>query len=178
MKLIFIYGPPACGKLTIAQELVKLTGYKLYHNHLACDLVESIFDREKYKHLFFTLISEINLLMVSRAVKEAISGIIMTSCYIHPDEEEFIQKIITAVSQQNSEIYFVQIRCDEEELKKRATQESRRIFGKLMDTEILHRFLHEKNLDHKIVHTHSLSIDTMTISAEESAQKIKNYYLL
>jgi tRNA uridine 5-carbamoylmethylation protein Kti12 len=32
MKLIFLYGPPAVGKLTVAQELVTLTGYKLFHN--------------------------------------------------------------------------------------------------------------------------------------------------
>ena len=31
-KLIFIYGPPADGKLTTARELEKVTGYKLVHN--------------------------------------------------------------------------------------------------------------------------------------------------
>lgn len=34
MRLIFIYGLPATGKLTVAQELAKRTGYKLFHNHL------------------------------------------------------------------------------------------------------------------------------------------------
>lgn len=45
MKLIFLYGPPAVGKFTVGKVLVKLTGYKLFHNQLTSDLVESIFDR-------------------------------------------------------------------------------------------------------------------------------------
>ena len=39
MKLIFIYGLPATGKLTVAVELAAMTGYKLFHNHLVVDLL-------------------------------------------------------------------------------------------------------------------------------------------
>lgn len=35
MKLMFIYGPPAAGKLTVAKALCAHTGFKLFHNHLA-----------------------------------------------------------------------------------------------------------------------------------------------
>jgi len=34
MKLVFIYGPPAVGKLTVANALAKVTGFKVFHNHL------------------------------------------------------------------------------------------------------------------------------------------------
>ncbi len=44
MNLIFIHGSPAVGKLTVARELAKLTGFRLFHNHLTVDLVSSIFD--------------------------------------------------------------------------------------------------------------------------------------
>ena len=44
MKLIFIYGLPATGKLTVAVELAAMTGYKLFHNHLVVDLLLSVFD--------------------------------------------------------------------------------------------------------------------------------------
>jgi replication-associated recombination protein RarA len=39
MKLILLYGPPAVGKLTIAKEIARLTGFKLFHAHLTSDLV-------------------------------------------------------------------------------------------------------------------------------------------
>src|SRR6266498_2479079 len=43
MKLIFLHGAPAVGKLTIARELARLTGFRLFHNHLTVDLVSSLF---------------------------------------------------------------------------------------------------------------------------------------
>lgn len=43
MNMIFIYGPPAVGKLTVAEELAKITGYKLFHNHLTQDLAREIY---------------------------------------------------------------------------------------------------------------------------------------
>ena len=46
MKLILLYGPPAVGKLTIAKEIARLTGFKLFHAHLTSDLVEAIFPRD------------------------------------------------------------------------------------------------------------------------------------
>lgn len=42
MKLIILYGPPAVGKFTVAKELSKKTGIRLFHNHLSVDLVASI----------------------------------------------------------------------------------------------------------------------------------------
>ena len=43
MKLVFLHGPPAVGKLTVARELAGLTGFRLFHNHLTVDLVSSLF---------------------------------------------------------------------------------------------------------------------------------------
>ena len=39
MKLIFLHGPAAAGKYTIARELAAITGFELYHNHLVVDEV-------------------------------------------------------------------------------------------------------------------------------------------
>ena len=47
MNLIFIYGPPAAGKLTVATEIAALTGYKVFHNHLSIDCIEPIFRLEQ-----------------------------------------------------------------------------------------------------------------------------------
>jgi hypothetical protein len=42
MKLIFLYGLPGVGKLTVARETAKLTGLNVFYNQLAVDLVESL----------------------------------------------------------------------------------------------------------------------------------------
>ena len=39
MHLVFLHGPAAAGKYTVAKELAALTGFELYHNHLVVDAV-------------------------------------------------------------------------------------------------------------------------------------------
>jgi hypothetical protein len=42
--LVLIFGPAAVGKMTVGQELKKLTGYRLLHNHMVIDLVTEFFE--------------------------------------------------------------------------------------------------------------------------------------
>ena len=42
--LIYIYGPPASGKLTVATRLSELTGIPLFHNHLTVNAVRPVFE--------------------------------------------------------------------------------------------------------------------------------------
>src|ERR1700733_15305908 len=41
--LVYIYGPPASGKLTVAGRLSELTGMPLFHNHLTVNAVRPVF---------------------------------------------------------------------------------------------------------------------------------------
>src|SRR5262245_63209690 len=42
--LVFIFGPSAVGKMTVGQELKRLTGHRLLYNHMVVDLVTEFFD--------------------------------------------------------------------------------------------------------------------------------------
>ena len=44
MKLIVIHGPPAAGKLTIANAVSERTGFKVFHNHLTIDCTAPVFE--------------------------------------------------------------------------------------------------------------------------------------
>ena len=35
--LVIIFGPPAVGKMTVGSKLSKLTGLKLFHNHMTIE---------------------------------------------------------------------------------------------------------------------------------------------
>ena len=43
-KFVLIAGPQAVGKMTVGQELSKITGLKLMHNHETIDLVTKFFE--------------------------------------------------------------------------------------------------------------------------------------
>lgn len=78
MKLVVIYGPLAVGKFTLGKELQKLTGYKLFHNHLTFDLIGSLFDVDA--DVFFGLNNRVRLDLIEAAAKHKIKGVIMTFC--------------------------------------------------------------------------------------------------
>ena len=40
MKFVVIFGPQAVGKMTVGQEIEKITGLKLLHNHMTIELLE------------------------------------------------------------------------------------------------------------------------------------------
>ena len=44
MKFVMIIGPQAVGKMTVGQELAKITGLKLFHNHMTIELVTPFFN--------------------------------------------------------------------------------------------------------------------------------------
>jgi hypothetical protein len=66
MNLVVIYGPPASGKLTVAQELSAITGYKLFHNHLTVNAVAALFEFGSAE--FMRLLRHIPLALLSEAV--------------------------------------------------------------------------------------------------------------
>ncbi len=46
-NLVIILGPHAVGKMTVGQELEKITGLRLFHNHMSIELVRKIFPNSK-----------------------------------------------------------------------------------------------------------------------------------
>ena len=44
LQVVFIFGPTASGKLTIAREVAAMTGFRLFPDHLAVNLVNGVFD--------------------------------------------------------------------------------------------------------------------------------------
>ena len=45
MKLLFIIGDAAVGKMTVGQELMEITDLRLFHNHMTIEPVIEIFGR-------------------------------------------------------------------------------------------------------------------------------------
>lgn len=132
MKLIFIHGAPAVGKLTVARELAQLTGLRLFHNHLTVDLVSAVFDFGSEP--FIRLREEIWLSVLREAAKENVS-LIFTFNPERTVRERFIQDTIDVVSVAGGTVVFVELTCSEAEVERRMEDSSRREFGKLASTD-------------------------------------------
>ena len=76
LKLIFIYGLPASGKLTVAQELATMTGLKLFHNHVVVDLLLDVF--EFGSPSFVELREKIWIDTFTQACRSQLPGLIFT----------------------------------------------------------------------------------------------------
>ena len=84
MILVFLYGPPGAGKLTVGRELEALTGYRLFHNHLAFDLAKAIFDFPSPP--FGELSEKVRLAAFEAAARAKLPGLIFTFVYASPDD--------------------------------------------------------------------------------------------
>lgn len=139
MNLIFFYGPPASGKLTIATELAGMTGYKLFHNHLSQDLVGSIYP--ELGSLRYALVEKLRLDVFEYAAQHN-TDLIFTQFYTgDQDDKQFIKSTLDIVGQNGGRVYFVEVTAPFEVLKERVTNESRKKFGKAHDVDTLNRYL-------------------------------------
>ena len=134
MKLIFIYGMPAVGKLTVARELARLTHLPLFHNHLVVDTVLSLF--EFGSPPFVELREKIWLEMFKKAVESKLPGLLFTFAFDRTVSRSFIENLQQVVKAPNGEIFFVELTCEHNEQEKRLTDASRKTFGKLSSLEL------------------------------------------
>ena len=74
-----IIGPQAVGKMTVGQELARITGYKLLYNHMTIEMVREIFDYDKTS--FRKINSIIRYEIFKEFSKSNEKGIIFTGCF-------------------------------------------------------------------------------------------------
>ena len=116
MKMVFIYGPPAVGKQTVAKELSSLSGFRFFINHQASDPVSAILDFEENPTLFRSLCNEVKNMILEKAINIELPGLIMTFCYSRPDSDENLSITMDLLKRKNVDMYFSRLYCDHNEL--------------------------------------------------------------
>lgn len=171
MKLIFLHGPPAVGKLAVARELARLTGYKLFHNHLTVDLVGSLFAFGSEP--FVVLREKIWLSAFHEAATNKVS-LIFTFNPERTVRERFIPDALAVVEKAGGKVIFVELVCAEDELERRLEHPSRGEFGKLRSVE-QYRNLKAAGAFSFPTLPEGLSLDTTHRSAADTAKLISEY---
>jgi shikimate kinase len=175
MRLVFMYGPPASGKLTVATELAKLTGFRLFDNHVSIKFVQSIF--EFGTKTFQRLTSKYRLEMLEEAAKEDFDTI-FTFVYSRGEDDHFVKQVLHRVRSHGGRVCFVRLYCDRKELVRRLKSSQRRKTGKVASARMLNDLFRKYDLDQEIPFGKSLSIDTTTASSRRAARSIARHYRL
>lgn len=175
MELIFIYGPPGAGKLTVARELAAATSYKLFHNHVTIDCVRTVFDFGTPP--FFRLVGRMRLDIIEEAAREGVS-LIFTFVYAHPSDAAYVEKVCGVVERHGGRVCLVRLACDKNELERRLGSEARRAQGKLASLDTLRELEGRLDLHSPVPGRDSLHIDNTALPPAEAAARIVEHYLL
>lgn len=171
MKLIFIYGPPASGKLTIAEILSKSTDIPLFHNHLSRDLVKDIYKDKLRDH--YKLVDTIRFDVLDYCSRNN-TDLIFTYVYEGSEDDANVRDFIQTIENNQGEVVFVELSANREDLLHRVGNESRKRYKKLTDPKIL-ADITENMSNYSIPFVNPLRINTSELDADESARVIAEH---
>ncbi|WP_409369630.1 AAA family ATPase [Lysinibacillus sp. 38-6] len=125
MHFVLIFGPQAVGKMTVGQELAKITDLKLFHNHMTIDLVGQFFDygTKAGKRLVNLFRQEI----FEEVANSDLAGMIFTYVWAFNLQEDwdYVQQVVQLFESKGGTVYYVELESDLEERLQRNTSTNR-----------------------------------------------------
>lgn len=177
MKLVLIFGNSAVGKMTVGQELTKITKLRLFHNHLVIEPVLEVFNEfnvgviEKVREVFF-----------KEFIKTENEGLIFTFMWALDRKEDW--DYVSNVTKLFSEVYYVELVAPVDVRLKRNKTENRLINKKSKqdikssETRLLNDNLNARleSYENEITFKNYIKIDNTNLSATKVAAMIKERF--
>lgn len=122
MKFLVLTGNGAVGKMTVGQELTKITNFKLFHNHMSIEPVIEIFGKPNR-----TVIDDFRKSVFNNFAKSDLYGLIFTYIWAFDVKEDwdFIESAINIFKEQGADIYIVELVASQEIRLQRNSTENR-----------------------------------------------------
>lgn len=183
MKLVFIIGDAAVGKMTVGQELMKITDLRLFHNHMTIEPVIEIFGTFDGK-----VIAELREVIFRNFAASNNYGMIFTMMmdFDLPSEWEYLERVKSIFEPYDTEFYYVELIAPQEVRLKRNVSENRlKNKTSKRDIEASNQRLINDDQNHRcvsfegeITFDHYLRIDNSDKEPEEIARMIKETFNL
>jgi hypothetical protein len=111
MKLVVLIGDSAVGKMTVGQELMKLTGLRLFHNHMMIEPVIEIFGSFRGD-----VIQKLREVIFHEFAKSDNEGMIFTFMWAFdmPSDWEYLKHVTDIFEEQGATIYYVELIAPQE----------------------------------------------------------------
>lgn len=171
-QLVYLYGPPAVGKLTVAKALEAQTGYRLFHNHLTVNALREVFDFRS--PAFVEVSTRLRLDVFATAMRHGVDLIFTNNSAWRGFPPGaflgFVEQARATTTAAGSDFLLVRLTASMETMESRVDAESRHEHGKLVDVERLRSLLAE--VGEPVAQGTTLTIDTGAASPEAAAAVI------
>ena len=186
MKLLIIIGNSSVGKMTVGQELMKITDLRLFHNHLMIEPVLEVFGRFDND-----IIRKLREIVFREFAASDLYGMIFTYMWafdeeVYREERKYIDSICEIFKEVGADIYFAEIVASQEVRLERNATENRLLHkASKRDIETSNQWVLEgdakyrwESLEGEIPFDNYIKIDNTSLSPEEAAKIIKDRFSL
>ncbi|MBR6536865.1 MAG: AAA family ATPase [Lachnospiraceae bacterium] len=183
MKLIFLIGNGAVGKMTVGQELMKLTGLRLFHNHMTIEPVIEVFG-----YYNGTVVSKMRQIIFEEFAKSDNYGMIFTYMWAFDEQSDwdYVEHVTNIFKEQGAEVYYVELVAPQEvRLKRNETENRLKNKASKRDLEFSRNSIlqHDEkyrleSYDGEIPFENYIKIDNTNLSPEEVARMIQERFSL
>ncbi|MCD8344856.1 MAG: shikimate kinase [Oscillospiraceae bacterium] len=185
MKLVYIVGDAAVGKMTVGRELTKITDLRLFHNHVAIEPVLDVFGEWNGD-----AIKGIRDVVFREFSKSGKYGLIFTYMFAFnlPSEYEYLRHVEKVIRENSPdlEVYFVELNAPQEiRLERNKTEACLAAKPSKRDLETSEARLLSDDKGYRMasypgevekVYDNYLRIDNSTLPPEEAARVIKEHF--
>lgn len=183
MKLLFLFGDAAVGKMTVGQELMKITDLRLFHNHMTIEPVLEIFG-----NFNGSAINKLREVIFEEFAKSDAYGMIFTFMWAfdQPSDWDYVEYVKKIFLPYDTEFYYVELVAPQEIRLQRNVTENRlsnkvskrdieASNARLLRDDTQHRFVSNPG---EIPFEKYLLIDNSNLPADTAARMIKEHFLL
>lgn len=185
MKLVYIVGDAAVGKMTVGRELMKITDLRLFHNHMTIEPVLEIFGEWNSD-----AIKGFRDVVFREYAKSGKYGLIFTYMFAFnlPSEYEYLRHVeeVCRENAESLEVYFVELDAPQEIRIERNKTEARLAAKpskrdlETSEVRLLDDDKHYRMVSHpgemEAVYENYLRIDNSDMPPEEAAKVIKERF--
>jgi chloramphenicol 3-O-phosphotransferase len=175
MKLLFLHGAPAVGKLTVAKALLSMVPGRLFDNHASIDLARTIFEFDAPG--FWDLVHNVRYSAIDAAARHGVELLVTTLCYVEPDDRAQLEAFETIIQRNGGKLLPVFLHCSREEAARRVGNPDRIERRKMASAERLFGYLDRYQFS-PVPRPDCLTLDTGAEPAETTARKIVRHFAL
>ena len=183
MKLVFLIGDGAVGKMTVGQELMKLTGLRLFHNHMTIEPVIEVFG-----YYNGPVVTKMREAIFEEFAKSDNYGMIFTFMWAFDQQSDwdYVDHVTNIFKEQGAEVYYVELVAPQEvRLKRNETENRLKNKASKRDLEVSrNRIIRQDEMyrlesyDGEITFENYMKINNTDLEPQEAARIIQERFSL